>query len=251
MIAPDVLIVDLEPEGFALLSELASKRVYRTAPEIHVLHRSGKVLNVVHTTEGVIDKFREHFDDPASRAREILATSGAERVILVDKDPISELSTAQVDLARRVETQTELLWRANQMFFSAPGVAVSPKAKPSFWGAIFERAAAPRGDYWAVFGAWSEEMLAVSLIARIQRGLITLLTSADHFGERPGRSQASRLIDMVEEQGPVVLALGCDLDDLKRLFSSEDPLAELSDLIRREVIFERGVGGLLPEVVAD
>lgn len=245
MIAPDVLIVDLEPKGFALLSELASRRVYRTASEIHLLHSSGRVLNVVHTTEGVIERFREPFDDPASRAIDILGASGAERVILIDKDSIDELSAAQVELARRVETQTELLWRANDVFFTTSGVAVAPGPSPSSWGGLFERARVIGEDYWAVLGAWSDERLTVSLIARIAGGLIKLLTSADHFGERPDRSRAPRLIEMVEETGPVKLALGCDLEDLGRLLSADDPLAALADLIAGEVIFERGVAGML------
>lgn len=49
MIHPEALIIDLEPEGFSRLSEIVSKGLYSSRPEIHLLHASGRVTNVVHT----------------------------------------------------------------------------------------------------------------------------------------------------------------------------------------------------------
>ncbi|MGH2811085.1 MAG: hypothetical protein ACRDI1_00020 [Actinomycetota bacterium] len=243
LIAPDALIVDLEPEGFARLSEVASHRLYAVGHEVHVLHASGSVLNAVDTKTGVVDRFREQFDDPVVRAREILNESGADRAVLIDVDGIGDLPAKQVDLARGTATQTELLSSGNRLFWDHPAVTVAPAPPASPWPRIFERMRSLGKDYWAVLGAWSGEELFLSLIARVERGQVTLLVSADHFGERPDRPQAHRLIEMVEERGPVRVALLCDLADFERCLRAGDPFEELRSLTG--AIDTRGVAELL------
>jgi hypothetical protein len=243
MIHPDALIVDLEPEGFAKLCEVASHRLYAVPVEIQLLHRSGEVLNVLDTKEGVLDRFREPFQDPSARAQEVLEESGAERVILIDCDAIEDLCGAQVELARTVQTQTELLWRANELFFKHPAVAVAPLPELSPWPAL-SAAARNLDDYWAVLGTWEGDALFLSLIARVESGLVTHLTSADHFGVRPMRTDATKLIEAVEQRGPVDVALLCDFSQFERALTEEDPLRGLKALAEGEVIFQRGLDEL-------
>lgn len=248
MIGADVLIVDLEPEGFAHLSEVVSHRIYRTSSEIQILHSGGQVLNVVDTREGVVDRYREPFNDPQARAEEIFREAGVQRVLVVDKSGIDSLCEAQVRLAMSIDTQTELLWRANEEFFRSPAVAVTPKPPPSPWPEIFDRMKTIGDEWWAVLGAWKGEDLYLSLIAKVEGGLVTFATSADGFGERPSRRESGRLIEMVESRGPMAVALLCDILELDRILTLEDPLGELAGLEEGEGIFEvRGLVELIGE----
>lgn len=248
MIAADVLIVDLEPEGFAHLSEVVSHRIYRASSEIQILHSAGEVLNVVDTREGVVDRYRESFDDPQARAEELLREAGVERVLVVDKNGIDSLCEAQVRLAMSIDTQTELLWRANEEFLRSSAVAVAPKPAVSPWPQIFDRMKAIGGEWWVVLGAWKGEDLYLSLIAKVEGRLVTFATSADSFGERPPRRESSRLIEMVERRGPVAVALLCDIVELDRILTLEDPLGELAGLQEADGVFEvRGLAELIGE----
>lgn len=251
MIGADVLIVDLEPEGFAHLSEVLSHRLYRTSSEIQILHSSGQVLNVVDTREGVVDRYRESFDDPQARAEEIFqeaSETGVQRVLVVDKNGIDSLCEAQVRLAMSIDTQTDLLWRGNEEFLRSSAVAVAPEPAVSPWPRISDRLKSIGGEWWVVLGAWKEEDLYLSLIAKVEGGLVTFATSADGFGERPPRGQSGRLIEMVEGRGPVAVALLCDILELDRILRLEDPLGELAVLQEADGIFDvRGLGQLIGE----
>lgn len=246
MIAADVLIVDLEPEGFAHLSEVLSHRIYRTSSEIQILHTGGQVLNVVDTREGVIDRYRESFDDPQERAEEIFQEAGVKRVLVIDKSGIDSLCEAQVGLAMTIGTQTELLWRANEEFFRSPAVAVAPKPALSPWPGIFDGMKTIGDEWWMVLGAWKGEDLYLSLIAKVEGGLVTFATSADGLGERPRRRESGRLIEIVESRGLVAVALLCDILELERILNLEDPLGGLAGLEESEGIFEvRGLVELI------
>ncbi len=47
MIAPDVLITDLEPDGFLLICQIAEQRQRRAERVVSLLHDAGDVVNVV------------------------------------------------------------------------------------------------------------------------------------------------------------------------------------------------------------
>lgn len=241
MISPQVAMIDLESEGLGRLNQMMSKRLWRSRHELHVLHRSGEVINVVDTKQGHIDGHRERIVDPAARAEELLAISGAERVILVDHDRAEELSASLVQLAASATSQTNLLWLAEEAIFEHPAIAVAPTPRPSIWEHISRNAAELGDDYWAVLGAWDGEELALSLIARVEQGLITVLTSADHFHIRPARSDGMQLIDAVEARGPVKAALLCDISLLDDLFADEDPTAFAATLAERSSLYRRGL----------
>jgi hypothetical protein len=240
LISPDAEIVELETAGFGRLSEVLSHRVYATKHEIHVLHRSGEVLNVVDTKDGVIDKYRESFEDASARADEIRRDSKVDRVILVDNDLAPALQTEIVELSRGINTQTELLWTAHESFFAHASVAVAPELPPSPWPKIFNGLKSLGSDYWAVVGTWKDDELFLSLIGRFESGVLTKLYSADRLSVRPGRSEAMNLVEEVEAWGPVKLALLCDMEDLERSLEKEDPLMELVR-IKDNLIFEKGI----------
>ncbi|HVL80474.1 MAG TPA: hypothetical protein VM840_02645, partial [Actinomycetota bacterium] len=82
MIAPDVEIVDLDPEGFARLSRMATGRVYGSGRELHVLHEAGEVVTVVDTSAGVVtDRYRRR---PLGEPDAIRREAEVDRVVLVD-----------------------------------------------------------------------------------------------------------------------------------------------------------------------
>lgn len=234
MIAPGIEMVDFDPDGFAHVCSLLSRRE-RTRPELHVLHDSGRVLRVVHTERGTVGEFHESFDDSHRRAAEILVQSDVSRVILADRSRLGVLGARIDALGTREATQAELLWGASETFWSHPAIATSPDPPRRSLPALYERLLSLGDDWWGVLGAWREEELAVSVVARFEAGAFTYATSAAH---RYPRAEALRMIEAVESQGPVRVALLCDVDSLDRILLASDPIQTLRT---ETVIFSRGI----------
>lgn len=216
MIDPDIRIVDLDTEGFAHLSEVLSRRAIGQKPEIHVLHDAGKVLNVVHTSSGVIAEHRGDFTDAHMRAEQILKDSDAGRVVMIDKSMILDLPAQQVELAKQSYGQGELLWKSSEAFWTSPGVATAPAPPIPSWLKLQERIQSFGDDFWAVVVASD-----ICLVGHFEGGYLTLLTS--------GNPESA--IEETEQRGPVPLALVCDLELFDAVLSAPDPLQKLGEVL--------------------
>lgn len=241
MISPDVRIVDLEPEGFGHVNQVLSRRAAKQGPEIHLLHDAGKVLNVVHTAEGVIADYRGNFTSPQSRAEEIRSMSGVARVILIDQSLISGLPSRLVGIASSVHSQGELLWEGAAAFWSDPGIATAPAPPIPPWPKVHDRIKSFGDDFWVLLAAWEGERPAVDLLGHFQDGYLTLITS---LGNLPPRAEAVTALERAESLGPLPLALLCDLESLDRILSAPEPIEELRNLTG--VISARGIEELIP-----
>lgn len=241
MIAPEVAIVDLEPDGFATLCALMAGRERARRPVLQILHEDGRVLRVVHSTRGALEEHHEPFTEPERRAEELLEQTGVGRVVLLDRRGLGALAREIDGFATPGRTQAELLWAANERFWANPCVATAPAAPRIPWAGMGDRLTAWGPQAWGVLAAWRGEELAFTLIARIEHGRVTLLSSGMRFGwPRPPREEAMRIVECAEGLGHVPLALLCDVDALERMLSHEDALVGLQELAA-ECIYERGL----------
>lgn len=242
MISPDVQIVDLEPDGFAHLCRLMSPRVYSTGRDLQILHADGRVVAAVDTRDGVVTSA---YTGPVPDPDEALNRSGADRVIMVDRTMSDDLAQALLEAARTSPTQAELFWTSQATFWAHPAVTVRPPVGASVWPGLHAWLKGLGPETWAVLGAWRGDDLALSLVVRFRDGDADLITSADHFGVRPPRAEAQRLVDIVSERGPVELALLCDLSDLESVISAPDPWTQLRAVSDRSIA-SRGLDRMLP-----
>lgn len=233
MIAPGIEIVDLDPDGFAHLCALMARRE-RARTQLQVLHDGGKVLRVVHSTHGALPRHREPFDDPHARAAQLLADTDVDQVVLLDRGGLDDLTAAVDALATPERTQPEMLWLANQTFWSHPCVACAPAPPPSRWPAIQAALRSLGDDYTAVLGVWRGDDPFLTLVGRVTGGILVSLTSAH---EPPPRSRAPELVERLERERPVPLAALCDLDVLDAVVLAEDVVAAARTA---DWIFERG-----------
>ena len=248
MIHPDISIVDIEPEGFAHVSEVLSHRGLNSGFEIQVLHDSGRVLNVVSTKEGTIQQYREPFEDGAVRAEEILSTSEASRVVLIDRSKIGGLPARLAEIAKASFGQGDFFWAGSEAFWTNPGVSTAPDPPIPPWTRLGGAIRLLGDDFWAVVASWRGEEPVVCLIAHFIDGYIRLLTSLDHFKMRqPRRVDALDVLRRIEEMGAVRLALLCDIDVLDEILGAQDAIEALGRASRSDGVIEaRGIPEILP-----
>lgn len=243
MIAADVRMVDLDPSGFPWLCSLLARRDRAATPTLQVLHDAGRVLNVVHTVRGRVSHHREPFGDPQSRARELLVSTDAERVVLIDRSKLDNLWAEIEALARPEVSQPELLWASNDRFWSHPAVATAPAAPRSAYPWVHGWFTSLGPDWWGLVGAWRGEELVLSLVFHVRDGLVRAVTSGDAFGwPRPPRRRAMNLVERAERLGPVPLAVLCDADAIEE--ASQAPgVGPALERLMADAIYHRGIGG--------
>lgn len=243
MIAPDIAIERLEPEGFAHLCGVLSRRGRGGDPEIQILHERGEVLKVVHSEKGSIDDFNEPFEEPSRRAAEILKSSAVSRVVMLDKQRLGDLSARQVELAKASPTQTELLWNCAELFWEHPAISTAPDRPRSPWDRISKHLTSLGDDFWILLAAWRGEDLFLTLAAHLEKGNITRLTSVDGLGgPRPQRGDATELLEWGETLGDLPIVLFCDLNEMDSVLIDADPVRALATLLDEgRVIREKGI----------
>jgi hypothetical protein len=145
MIAPEVRMHDLNPDGFAALNKRLSAVAWGAGEAtLTVLHAGGSVINAVHSSRGVVGV--EELEEP-----EVMRVRHAvDRVLLLDRSRLGDLSSRLVDLARLSANQGELLWRAREVWNSHEAVVQSPAPEPSKWPAVSDRLARVPDDAWVV-----------------------------------------------------------------------------------------------------
>jgi hypothetical protein len=242
VIATDVVICDLEPVGFGVICALAETRQRRGAQVVSVLHDAGRVVHVVSSRDGALATHREPFEDARERAAELLAATGADRVVLYDRTRSDELAgeLARIRFAER--TQLEVFWDNADRFWSSPAIATAPAPPANPWRALPEILRRADGA-WALLALYDGDNCAATLLARIDAGRIVLLTSLDHLdgATRPPRRDAAALVGQVEAGlGPVRLGLICDVDRLSAALLEDDVPAAVSHLARDGAIWSVG-----------
>ena len=212
MIAPDVKMVDLDPVGFGWVCSVITRRDRARRSGLTVLHESGHVVRVVHSTDGDLDAWHEPFANASERAHELLALAGVEEVTMLDRSGLDDLSAALVDAARRSPTQPEMLWACADAYRSHPAVALAPEREPSPWPAIAAAARSLGPHAWVDLVAHDDSGDVVTrLTAELRDGVVVLLTST------PPAMEPVVHVDIAQR-------------DLEAALLAPDPLAHLRDL---------------------
>jgi len=242
VIAPDVVITDLEPGGFYLICQIAEQRQRRAGRVVSVLHDAGEVVTVVDSRDGVLDAHREPFTDAQERAATLLDETGAGRVVLYDRTQLDDLAGRLADIPVTVLPQQRVFWDNADAFWSSPAIVTAPPLRPDPWRvapAILRRA---EGG-WALLALYDGERCAATLLAKVSGGMVCAVTSLDAVegAERSPRDRAAELVDIVEAHlGAVRLALVCDVSALSAAFDEDDVPAAVIALARDRAIWSRG-----------
>lgn len=242
MIAPDVLITDLEPDGFLLICQIAEQRQRRAERVVSLLHDAGDVVNVVCSVNGVLDGHRESFADAQQRAESLLAETGADRVVLYDRTQLEELAGRLADIPVTTLPQQQVFWDNADAFWSSPAIATAPPRPRDPWRvapSILRRAE----GRWALLALYDGDRCAATLLAQVSGGMVRAVTSLDAVEDavRPERDGAARLVQTVESHlGAVRLGLICDAADLAAAFDADDVPAAVIALARGRAIWSRG-----------
>lgn len=242
MIAPDVVITDLEPDGFYLICQIAEQRQRRSERIVSLLHDGGEVVNVVDSRDGVLDAHREPFADADQRATTLLAETGAERVVLYDRTRLHDLAQRLAAIPATALPQQQVFWDNADAFWSSPAIATAPARRPDPWRvapAILRRAEGA----WALLALYDGERCAATLLAQVSGGMVSAVTSLDAVdgAGRPPRHRAAELVDVVESHlGPVRLGLICDVAELAGAFDEDDVPTAVTALARNRAIWSRG-----------
>jgi hypothetical protein len=243
VIATDVVICDLEPVGFGVICALAEARQRRGERVVSVLHDAGRVVHAVCSRDGVLDVLREPFQDAQQRAAALLAATGADRVVLYDRTRADELAAdlARIPFAER--TQLEVFWDNADAFWSSPAIATAPAPPANPWRALPRLLQRAEGA-WAMLALYDGDACAATLLARVEGGRVSLLTSLDHLdgATRPPRHDAAALVTQVEQRlGPVRLGLICDVDRFGAALLEDDVPAAVARLARDGAIWSVGL----------
>ena len=233
MIAPDIRVVDVEPDGFGVVCALASTYDRPTRGELHVLHDAGRVLRVVHTLTGPTSEHREPLgDDLPARAAQLRERAGVDRVVLVERSGFLALAGDLAAVGPATLDQPTVFRRSNAVFWSSPAVVTDPA--PPDTGPSWERLEAHLrslgADYWGLLAGYDGDRCAFTLVGRFVSGRLVHLTSLTPLlGEkRPAAADAASLVTAAERLGPVPLALVAPLDVLRGISSAADLPAALA-----------------------
>lgn len=232
MIAPDVRVVDVEPDGFGVLCALSATYDRPTRGELHVLHDAGRVLRVVHTLTGPLQDHREPLgDDLPARARSLREAAGVDRVVLVDRRGLVAEADGFAAAGPGGVDQPAALRRSNEVFWSSPAVVTdpAPPATAPSWERLEQHLRDLGDDYRALLAGYDGDRCSFTLVAHVVEGRIRHLTSLNGVlgDERPPASDVSPLLAAAETLGPVPLVLIARNEVLRSIAAAPDLPAAL------------------------
>lgn len=233
MIAPDVRLVDLEPEGFALIGRLALSAQLAQPRTLSVLHDSGVPVTAHDSGGAELDTaWLLPFDDARARAADLLAAHAAERVVLYDRSRVDELAATVVANSTPATTQLEAFWANSDAFWSSPAIAAAPPPPANPWRSLPARLGPLGDDWWALLALYEGDTCAATMLAHLAGGRVDVVTSLDTLGavERPHRAAAGRLLDIAARLGRVELVLACESAAFGEALCAPDPLTALAAL---------------------
>lgn len=234
MIAPDVRLVDLEPDGFALICRLALAAQLAQPRTVSVLHDSGVPVSAHDSTGARLDaSWLAAFDDATRQATELRAAHAVERVVLYDRSRVDQLAAAVVANSTPATTQLEAFWANSDSFWSSPAIAVAPPPPANPWRHLPARLGRLGDDWWALLAMYDGDTCAATLLGHLAGGRVDTVTSLDTIGrdcERPSRQDAARIAELAAPLGRIELMLVCEAEALGEALCDPDPLHALAAL---------------------
>lgn len=177
MIDPRVAIEDIDPEAFAHINAVLSRRDRSTQSSATVVHGGVGSLGDVEALR------RAH---------------GVDELVLLDQAGLDDLSARLVDIARQADNQGDLLVRCRQAYVDHWAVTiVPPPAPPTGWAPVQLLLASVPDHHWIEVqaGDWV-------LAAKVEGGRVVRITSVPP----PDANRAVRLEGTVEDFDAVLLA---------------------------------------------
>lgn len=240
MIAPDVLVLDMEPDGFAWLCDLARQRQSKPSTWGWVVHRAGKVV----TSSGMHLQPGSVLPDDLDRApAALLERSGLERVVMLDAGSTHELAQALDQVATPSATQFRLFAGSTAAFWGSPAVRTAPAPPTNPWEAV-EAWLGALGHGRLVLAVYDDAGdLRLSLVAEVNGGVVTKITSSEGAGvPSVSRSSMPDLLAHLEMEAPVTAALACSSAQFESMMADADlPAAALALADGGEAIYARGL----------
>ena len=189
MINPQWSVVDLDPITWRAIGEYINPGRYVRAGNdgehaLYVLHDNGQILNIVDTTTGRrMDIVPGPLDDPEAAAAELYATGEWDRVHLVDRQHLAAVAhEAQSDprhdltLDAYYRLVSHLMWSNSDSRY-----VVHPPRETTWHGwtyaAVQEWVLQLPNPATVALGVVGESGLRIGVIAQIEDGLITILTT--------------------------------------------------------------------------
>jgi hypothetical protein len=241
MIAPDVEVIGLEPEGYAWLCDRVAGRHSLQGEWLWGRHDGSYLLaSVPALTSGDPALTGIDLGDPAAAARRLREALGLERVVLVDQRHSAALARRLDDAATPSRTQWEFFRACQATFWSSPAIATSPDAPADRWDDV-SRALQTAGDLDFVLLVMEANTLFLGLRATVRQGLMVRLTGALPDGEDAPRDLEGR-IARVDASGTADVLVACSRAALEAAFDTVDVVAALVGVATSpDVLHTRGL----------
>lgn len=208
MIAPDIQIVDVDPDGLAFVNAALSERDRAVAPGVTVLHDGRRVVRIAASGEVPL-QVGQSIDDPAVTAARIREATGAPSVTMVDECRLDDLSAALVELGRACSSQGELLWRARELWNNHAAIVQVPAPSLSRWRGVSDLVTRVQDGQWIVMRICRNGERVWTFAAMVERGVVVKITSAEPPPER------------------TAVALEVEADRLRAILTAPNPLTRL------------------------
>jgi hypothetical protein len=234
MIAPDIVIEDLEPDGFAWLCRLASARQRRAGRWAWVLHHGGDIASAWGCD---LDQARQALErgDTWAAAETLVAADELDRVVLLDLDQTKALEIALHGRAQAPLTQDQLFSALTQEFWSSPAVVTAPVPPRDQWSTL-AREVASIGDGVVVLAVYSDDVVRASLVFTVVAGRLVHISSLDALTldlALRGWQSHEQLEQARRQRLGATQVLTCDASDLEAAFIADDLASALLALFGR------------------
>jgi hypothetical protein len=213
VIRADVEVLDLDPRQWAALHELVleSRRLRHWG---YVLHSEGRVLTRHPADVGVAPGDVVH--DPQKTADLLYGAGGYDRVLVIDRDRLSELACQAAPLAEPDGDLTTYRERVDALYWASPAVVTAPAAPANPWRDMRMLAEAlGSGLVHVLVHDESADRVVAAVALQVARGSVTRISSPT-----------------VDEQPEIVLAVTAGA--LVRALRSDSLVAHLLDGARRD-----------------
>jgi len=234
MLARQIKVIDIEPEGFANFSDVFPN-ISAVRPQAVLWHEEGNprrlLVNGVDTRVGY-SRIRDA-RETAMAIYEMLSGK-VRRVVVTDMDHYDRIYAAQNLIPKQDEGKYDYLERVNRVIISQFNESLAIYPQPCLdRGPVgfnqmrsFVSNEIPEGKC-LILAVFDRDMLYFSFVARISAGAAGLVTSFDHWRNLPeqarftGESLESAVEQVEKTLGPVACALYLERKKFEQLFDGQ------------------------------
>jgi hypothetical protein len=220
MISPDVEVVDLAGEPWALVQE--AYQAARARRWGYVLHEGGAVVK---THGPLVDPPSpgDRVAEPAALARELRSRSDVERVVVIDRAGLADLVRAATGKADPSLSLQEFRAAVADAYWQSPAVATDPAPPRDPWPDIHDALAkiGHQIDGLIVLDGIGAAGASLAVRFELEDGVVVRVTGFDGAG--PG--------ELEERMRAATLFLRADWDRFRQAITSYDALDAMADVV--------------------